>query len=281
MIAKTTNDYKVYVHIAPNGKLYFGITHMSVSNRWRKDGIGYKQSVLFWRAIQKYGWDNFQHIILMENLSEQAACECEKYLIAKYRTTNSKYGYNLCAGGEGTIGIHFHHSEETKRKISEAGKGRVISEWHKQRISETHKGKHYDEEMKIHHSKVISERYKNDPTYRKRISDTLKQRWQDGVYANRKSHTVSEEHRKHLSEAGKRNRPKGSFHHTEDSKRKLSEALKGRPAYNKRAIMCVETGEHYDSIMAAQNILGINNIGIALKNENRTAGRLHWRYDDD
>ena len=135
--------------------------------------------------------------------------------------------------------------------------------------------------MKIHHSKVISERYKNDPTYRKRISDTLKQRWQDGVYANRKSHTVSEEHRKHLSEAGKRNRPKGSFHHTEDSKRKLSEALKGRPAYNKRAIMCVETGEHYDSIMAAQNILGINNIGIALKNENRTAGRLHWRYDDD
>lgn len=278
MIAKTTNDYKVYVHIAPNGKLYFGITHMPVSHRWRKDGTGYRQSVLFWRVIQKYGWDNFQHIILMENLSEQVACECEKYLIAKYRTTNSKYGYNLCAGGEGTLGIHFKHSEEAKRKISDAGKGRIISDWHKQRISEIHKGMHHTRETREHLSKTISKRYEDDITYRKRIADTVKQRWQEGAYANRKSHIVSEEHRKHLSEAGKRSRPKGSFHHTEVSKRKLSEAHKGRPAHNKRAIMCIETGECYDSIRGAEKRLAINNIGIALKDENRTAGKLHWRY---
>ena len=41
-----------------------------------------------------------------------------------------------------SLGKHWKLSEETKRKISEASKGRKLSEEHKGKISEAHKGKH-------------------------------------------------------------------------------------------------------------------------------------------
>ena len=41
-----------------------------------------------------------------------------------------------------------HKSEETKRKISEAKKGRHLSEEHKRKLSEANKGKHHSEEAK-------------------------------------------------------------------------------------------------------------------------------------
>ena len=34
-------NYKVYVHIAPNGKRYYGITKKKVERRWR-NGKGYE-----------------------------------------------------------------------------------------------------------------------------------------------------------------------------------------------------------------------------------------------
>ena len=49
--------YTVYVHITPNNKYYVGITKQNVQNRW-KNSLGYKSQRLFWRAIQKYGWDS-------------------------------------------------------------------------------------------------------------------------------------------------------------------------------------------------------------------------------
>ena len=127
------NDYTVYAHITPNNKLYIGITHLKPIYRYGKDGYGYHGCTLFYRAIQKYGWDNIKHIILLENLSKEMACECEKYLIAKYQTNNSNYGYNNSFGGES--GSYGHKmSEESRRKISEANKGKVLSDEVRQKI---------------------------------------------------------------------------------------------------------------------------------------------------
>lgn len=94
-------SYKIYVHINKiNGKLYFGQTKRNdVNLRFGKNGIQYKKCPYFWNAIQKYGWDNFEHIVIFENLSKEMADIIEKELIKKYDTTNYNLGYNLSEGG--------------------------------------------------------------------------------------------------------------------------------------------------------------------------------------
>ena len=92
-------NYCVYKHIAPNGKCYIGMTGQTPERRWQ-NGNGYKSQLLFYRAIEKYGWDNFEHVILEENLTQEDACKKEIYYIEKYQTTNRELGYNISLGGD-------------------------------------------------------------------------------------------------------------------------------------------------------------------------------------
>lgn len=96
--------YAVYMHISPSNKRYIGITSMKpVEKRWA-NGCGYS-SQYFSRAIEKYGWENFQHIIIATDLSEKDAIEMEIDLIKKYKSNQRDFGYNITAGGEGTNGM--------------------------------------------------------------------------------------------------------------------------------------------------------------------------------
>ena len=61
--------YTVYMHTSPSNKRYIGVTKQKPISRWRTDGSGYKHNKHFWNAIQKYGWDNFEHIIIEEGFS--------------------------------------------------------------------------------------------------------------------------------------------------------------------------------------------------------------------
>lgn len=124
-------SYTLYKHIFPNGKLYFVITSHPVQERWRKDGSGYKNNALMWKAINKYGWDNIQHIILFENLSEEQANMLEEKYINTFNTQDPNYGYNIRAGGLVVSG--WRHTEEAKKKMSEKLKGRKLlkAPWNK------------------------------------------------------------------------------------------------------------------------------------------------------
>ena len=63
------NNYKVYIHInTTNGKRYYGITCQEVEKRW-KNGKGYYKNKYFTKAINKYGWDNFEHIVKDKGLT--------------------------------------------------------------------------------------------------------------------------------------------------------------------------------------------------------------------
>ena len=117
------NNYTVYAHITPSNKRYIGITGTPIQKRFGKNGNGYKTSKYFWRAIQKYGWDNIQHIVLYRNLTKEEACKKEQELIAQYQSNNSKFGYNCSLGGE-SGGYGTHLSDEARKKISIANKGR-------------------------------------------------------------------------------------------------------------------------------------------------------------
>lgn len=91
------NDYVVYIHKnILNGKVYVGQT-CNLSERWRNNGKNYFNSIKFYNAIKKYGWDNFTHEVVYSNLNKQAADKLEKELIHKYNSIEE--GYNLKEGG--------------------------------------------------------------------------------------------------------------------------------------------------------------------------------------
>ena len=130
--------YTVYKHVSPKGKVYIGITHKyPAEKRWGKNGIRYlgknKNGEFIHRsfanAILKYGWNKIEHIILAEGLLKEEAEAIEISLIAYYKSKNMSY--NITNGGEGASGSKgkkgIPMSEETKRKISLANKGRKSS----------------------------------------------------------------------------------------------------------------------------------------------------------
>lgn len=126
--------WKVYVHINKlNGKRYVGITSQKVEYRWNY-GEGYKNSPHLYAAINKYGWDGFEHIILFDYLTEQEAKSKEIELIAMWKTQDNRFGYNVSAGGEGASG--YRPSEEVRRKLSASRTGLKRSEETKRRMSE-------------------------------------------------------------------------------------------------------------------------------------------------
>ena len=92
------NNYSVYKHTNKiNNKVYIGITSQEPTSRW-KNGLGYQTQRKFYRAILKYGWDNFSHEVLFINLTKEEACKKEKELIKKFNSIDN--GYNSLKGGE-------------------------------------------------------------------------------------------------------------------------------------------------------------------------------------
>lgn len=152
--------YTVYTHIVPKeisdysyDKYYVGITNRPVVKRW-KNGKGYIDQRLFYRAIEKYGWKNIQHKIIAEGLTKEEACAMEIELISKYKSNQEEYGYNVTTGGESHF--HFNHSTETREKISKSlignqrakgknlgnqhAKGNHLSQETRNKMSENRKG---------------------------------------------------------------------------------------------------------------------------------------------
>lgn len=106
------NNYSVYKHTSPSGKVYIGITGIKPKDRW-DSGFGYKGQV-FERAIKKYGWENITHEILFTGLSKEEACKKEIELIAEYKSNDSRYGYNASLGGEGGNNGYIPSKEQRK-----------------------------------------------------------------------------------------------------------------------------------------------------------------------
>ncbi|MBQ1986065.1 MAG: GIY-YIG nuclease family protein [Clostridia bacterium] len=77
-MTNTEMSYSIYVHVNQiNGKMYIGITRQHPEDRWQ-NGTGYAYNTHFSRAISKYGWDNFDHVIFASGLTEAEACNMEK-----------------------------------------------------------------------------------------------------------------------------------------------------------------------------------------------------------
>ncbi len=114
-------NYLVYMHVnKSNNKVYIGITSKLPHKRWGLNGNNYKnRQTAFFRALKKYpDWDNdWDHIILQQELTKDEACYVEIELIAKYKSNcckyqNPSYGYNMTDGGEGRNGSYGLNGEK-------------------------------------------------------------------------------------------------------------------------------------------------------------------------
>ena len=114
----------IYTHTSPSGKVYVGQT-INIKRRWGYNGEHYKNKkkdgsyiqASFARAIDKYGWDNFKHEIILEGISKSEADYAEKYLIRWYKIHD--ISYNITEGGEGTLGVVQVFTPERRAAISE------------------------------------------------------------------------------------------------------------------------------------------------------------------
>ena len=117
--------YCIYIHINKiNKKVYIGQTCQDPERRWR-NGEGYRDSPLFYLAIQKYGWNNFEHKILETNLSQDEANERECYWIKVYNANNKSNGYNLTPGGQSYMAELWsqpEYKEKMKKSFSQSRK---------------------------------------------------------------------------------------------------------------------------------------------------------------
>lgn len=143
-----SNKWCVYMHKSPNGKIYIGQTN-NIKSRWRKSA--YDQCTHFYNAICKYGWENFQHKVLFDNLTFEDANLIEIDLIFYFKKQG--ISLNITDGGQGSSGRK--HSEISKMKISERLKGKpgwnkgiLMREESKIKLSESLTGRHLSEEHK-------------------------------------------------------------------------------------------------------------------------------------
>lgn len=126
-----------------NGKAYIGFdsnwprrkqTHKSHANRGSTQYIS--------KAIRKHGWENFSwEILYRSNDLDFTKNIMEGYFIRLYETYGDK-GYNLTLGGEGVLGRKYSPSPETRKLLSEKIKGSHFhTEESKKKISEAAKGR--------------------------------------------------------------------------------------------------------------------------------------------
>lgn len=144
---KNTYSWLIYCHINKiNGKRYIGLTkHSNNPNQRWANGKSYpmEHHRLFAAAIQKYGWDAFEHCILESSIATiEEANQREQYWIAYYHTYIKDplcWGYNLTIGGDGGRGRIMSDAEKEYRRQLKLGT--KASEETKRKMSETRKGK--------------------------------------------------------------------------------------------------------------------------------------------
>ena len=139
--------YNIYlITNLENNKKYVGLTKFSITERFHQH---LKRGFVLTEAIKKYGENKFFIELIEEVDTAGRAYELEQYYIKEYNT-KVPHGYNLTDGGDGIFGwevteeyrqecservkqLHKekkvgmygkNHSDETKRKMSVASKGK-------------------------------------------------------------------------------------------------------------------------------------------------------------
>ena len=119
------NNYSVYQHVTPDGMYYFGATQ-NVERRWSNNGAEYKGTALQ-PYIEKFGWDNIQHIVLFKDQTRENALWIENFLIETARED----GVCINKQRSGLVSKEEGYNQDRNQKYYEINKEQV-KERHKQ-----------------------------------------------------------------------------------------------------------------------------------------------------
>jgi hypothetical protein len=129
--------------------------------------------------MRKY--DDVVFVLIKSELTWEEACKYEINLISKLRKNSNSRLLNISDGGQGPTG--YLHSKESLAKLSNALKGRTLSEEHRINISKGQTGKTKSKEHRknIARARIGKEGYnkgkKMSEEQRKRVSEGLKRSW--------------------------------------------------------------------------------------------------------
>lgn len=255
-----------------NGKVYIGGSS-NVRDRRQQHNWEFEHGSHHVTEMQK-DYNNYPDSFrfdVIEYCSAEDLVELERKYIAEYDAMNPAHGYNRESGGnkdktisdetkkiwsdhrkgEGAAMYGKHHTEETKRKLSEARKGYRLPEASIRQMAETKRGSHHTLETRMKMSRT------------------------------RKGKKLSPEHCASMSKARK------GIVFSEEWKQHISEGRKGKymgeeNKYHKD-IICIETGELFHGVNEAGRQKGVSatHISAACKGKRNVAGGLHWKYADD
>jgi len=143
-----------------NGKSYIGQTVKILESRFKRHmsliNKRHHKKLPFYRALKKYGEENFDKQILRVCKCKEEMDIWEKIYISKFKTTNRKFGYNMHKGGRG--GDTFTNNpnkEEIRKKRSIALKGKYkMPKKLKDILKKVHTGNQYFKGQK--HTKETS-----------------------------------------------------------------------------------------------------------------------------
>ena len=123
------NIYSIYKATNKiNHKVYIGFdSNWPSRQKEHKRDCKSKLQIVFYRAIQKYGWDNFEWEVIYQSLDAVHTLNVmENYFITLCNsciTFKNSNGYNMTLGGEGTLGSKRNIAFKKKRSALAKEKG--------------------------------------------------------------------------------------------------------------------------------------------------------------
>jgi group I intron endonuclease len=199
------------------------------------------------RAVKKYGKENFKKEVI-EVCDGDNWCERERYWIKILDARNRFVGYNICEGGEGftsaetkgkrnpMFGIHMpsyfkgmHHTEKTKKKISEARRGQHLTEETKRKISETLTGKKRPGVKHVSWNRGKKGLYKTSEETKRKISASLIGEKGPNFGKHLSAETKQKISNSRVGRFSGKNHPMFGRHHSEETKAKMRKPHKRRP----------------------------------------------------
>lgn len=216
---KITGIYKI---TSPSGRVYIGQSFDINFRLYRYRKLYCKRQPKLFSSLKKYGFENHNIQIIHElpnDIEEKTLNRYERLYIELHKSCGIDL-LNLTDGGEGIL----NPSEETRKKLSLSGKGRIFSDETKLKMSKAKKGRKISEEQRRKQSELMtgkpsrSKGSKHSEETKRLMSITRK-----GRISGNKGNKYTEEQRLRMSNS-MRGKPKSKEHVAN-----VAKALKGKP----------------------------------------------------
>jgi len=284
-----------------NNKVYIG-SAVWIKKRWSSHRTHLRQNIHhnphLQNAFNLYGEKSFVYEVI-EKCKKEKLIDREQYWIDKYNAFDKNTGFNVIPKADRSV-----MSEETKRKISLANKGRKksaetrarmkaaqqnrskewcknigegklghsLSEAHKKAISIANKGKH-----KLGHplseacKKAISIANKG----KHKLGHSLSEAHKKALSVANKGKSLTQEHKNKIRSAVIKRWEKMG----QEYKNKMRALLLGKPGRNRRKCMCIDTAEVFESFEDAAKQYHITSSAIRRAiNKNGKCRKKRWKY---